>query len=283
MGPTAAGKSEFASAVARRFEGEIVSADSRQIYRGMDIGTDKGARRHGIPHYLIDIRRPDQRYSVADFRDDARQCIERIIRRGHLPIVVGGTGFYIRVLTGDRPLPNIPPDPRFRAWADNQPLEALAAELQATAPALFAGVDNLRHKRRVIRALERARGHEGEKPIQPLPYRTLKLALIPPLEILRPRIERRVEDLLRRGFLTEVAHLVRRYGGCAPGLAAVGYRQVLPYLRGAATLAETRAAIVAAHWRYARRQLTWLRREPRLVVASSPEEAHAAVRSFLET
>lgn len=300
MGPTAAGKSALALEMAKRFGGEIVSADSRQIYRGMDIGTEKIGRRagnvtptrgepidvRGVPHYLIDILTPDQRYSAAEFRDDARRVIEQIMRRGHLPIVVGGTGFYLRVLTGDRPLANVPADPKFRAWAESQSVDALAEELHRRAPDVYAKVDNLKDRRRVTRYLEISRGRTREQkklslPNTPLSF--LKIALLPPTELLRQRMRERVDEQFHRGFIEEVRRLVAQYGERAPGLQAVGYRQVLPFLRGTATLAETRNQIISAHWRYAHRQLTWLKREPRLVRVFSPAAAHDAVRSFLET
>lgn len=318
MGPTAAGKSALALKVAHAFDGEIITADSRQIYLGMDIGTDKptpqgrpepmrktSARQgrnassspqhdtprdapllvEGIPHYLIDILTPDQRYSAAEFRDDATRIIAEIHQRGKLPVVVGGTGFYIRVLTGDRALQDVPPDQGFRAWAETQPIQALTRELKERAPDLYARIDNPTNKRRVARALEIAKGR-GKRPptasrARPPAWKTLKLALLPSPEVLREHIEARVADQLRRGLIEEVRSLVAQYGADAPGLQAVGYRQVFPHLRGQATLDETRQAIIRANRQYARRQWTWLKKEPRLAKASSPEEAHRAVTAWL--
>lgn len=320
MGPTGAGKSALALALAKAFNGEIISADSRQIYAGMDIGTEKAPPRsrpresgdldprirgddktrrrnepvlaNGVPHYLIDILTPDQRYSAAEFRDDAQRLIADIHRRGKLPIIVGGTGLYIRVLTGHRSLPNVPPDPAFRAWAEEQPLAALVHELQQSAPDLYARVDNPKNKRRVVRALEIARGirrraagsrHSFPAPCSLLPdtYTFLKLALLPPADTLHERLARRVEDQFRRGFAEEVRRLVAQHGESAPGLQAVGYRQVLPHLRGDVSLEETKQTVLRAHRDYARRQLTWLKKEPRLVRATSPAEAHRTVTEFL--
>lgn len=318
MGPTGAGKSALALDLAREHGGEILNADSRQVYQGMDIGTDKATlqariRRRdqpvlvaGIPHYLIDILTPDQRYSAAEFRDDAWRIIADIQRRGKLPLVVGGTGFYIRVLTGGQQLPNVPADPVFRAWAAAQSVETLAAKLQRTAPDLLARVDNPRNRRRVTRALEIARAREirGDTPVLssrkrgPVPAdlrargddertvletaHVLKLALVPPDAVLRERLAARVDDLLRRGLVEEVRALVARYGEAAPGLQAVGYRQVFPLLRGEATLEETRMTILRAHRDYARRQLTWLKKEPAVVRAASADGARRIVAGYLE-
>lgn len=319
MGPTGAGKSALALKLAHRFGGEVINADSRQIYRGMDIGTDKlghgpgaigqrdaTARRtlwpraqglrpkdepllvEDIPHYLLDIITPDRRYSAAEFRDDATRIIADIHRRRKLPIAVGGTGFYLRVLTGDRTLPAVPPNEKFRTWAETQSVEALARELQTLAPDLHARVDNLKNRRRVTRALEIARAREegGRRSsptpntLLPTPWRVLKLALLPSPEDLRQRIEARVDEQLRRGFLEEAQRLTARYGTDAPGLQAVGYRQLREHVKRQPE--EIRAAIIRAHWDYARRQRGWLRREPNLVRVASADEAVRRVSDWIE-
>lgn len=319
MGPTAAGKSALALKLAKRFDGEIITADSRQVYRGMDIGTDKPESREsgvgsrvpytppptpntlgrdeprlieGIPHYLMDILTPDQRYSAAEFRGDAGRCIAAIHRRGKLPIVVGGTGFYLRVLTGDRSLPDVPPDSAFRAWAATQPANALAQELRARAPDLYAKVDNVKNRRRVTRYLEVARARAtGEreqgtgdgKNVHHPAWEALKIALLPPSDTLRKRIEDRVDEMFRRGFLEEVRRLVATYGPSAPGLQSVGYRQAIELLDAGAPKREIRDAVVRAHRDYARRQRTWLKGEPGIIVTADPAAALAYIARFLAT
>lgn len=321
MGPTAAGKSALALKLAKVYQGEIINADSRQVYVGMDIGTDKVTpQRHpepqrrisftgrdssaspqndrlrarhepllveGIPHYLIDILAPDQRYSAAEFREDATRGIGQITARGKLPIVVGGTGFYLRVLTGHQKLLNVPPHPALRAWAGWQPLEALVTELRERSPELYAKVDDLQNRRRVTRYLEiaRARGNreQGATPHSPLlnPKSMLKLALTPPADVLRSRIEARVDRMLRQGLLAEVHSLVKRYGVSAPGLQTPGYRQVLTFIAEQTSLVETRTAIVRAHRETARRQLVWLKKEPGITVAEDVASAERLVDQFL--
>lgn len=298
LGPTGAGKSALALELAKTFGGAIITADSRQIYRGMDIGTEKPTRRRHaagdratpvfvdeIPHYLIDMLTPDQQYSAAEFREDAQRLIANLSERRILPMIVGGTGFYVRVLTGHRSLPDIPPDPAFRAWAETQPVERLAEELRTRAPDVYASVDTLKNKRRVVRALEIARarpdGVRDAPRTETAPTRFLKLALIPPPEVLRERLASRVTEEFRRGLVEEVRSLVDQYGATAPGLQAVGYRQVLPYLRGETSLEDAQAAVLRAHRDYARRQLTWLKTEPELVLVASAAEAHRAVSDFL--
>lgn len=309
-GPTGAGKSALALELAKKFNGEIISADSRQIYIGMDIGTDKPGSRQGvpahrnepilvegIPHYLIDILTSDQHYSASEFSEDARRIIESIHQRNKLPIVVGGTGFYVRVLTGHRSLPSVPPDPAFRAWAEEQPLAELVRELETKAPDLFAGVDNRKNKRRVIRALEIARWRAGigsrgsgvdasyppPNTLPPTPFRFLKLALLPPEHMLQERLTIRVEENFRRGLVEEVESLVTDYGANAPGLQSVGYRQVLLHLRGENTLEEAKEAVLRSHRQYVRRQLVWLKKEPELIRVNSAAEAQRVISQFLRT
>lgn len=297
MGPTGAGKSALALGVAKRHRGEIINADSRQIYAWMDIGTDKPGFRapyilardepklvEGIPHYLMDILTPDQRYSAAEFCDDARRIIANVQQGDKVPIVVGGTGFYVRVLTGGQRLPNIPADPAFRAWADTQPLETIAAELRERSPDLLAKVDDLRNRRRVTRALEvaRARGNIEQKVSSYLiPWTPLKLALVPPFPVLCSRIEARVDHMLQQGLLDEARGLVAQYGVSAPGLQTPGYRQALSFIAERASFADTRAAIVRAHRETARRQLVWLKKEPGITVVEDVAAAEHAVDQFL--
>lgn len=320
MGPTGAGKSSLALDIAKRHRGEIVNADSRQVYVGMDIGTDKVTpQRHpepqrrissdgrdpsappqdgmvrardepvlieDIPHFLLDILTPDQPYSAAQFRDDARRIIAAIHARGHLPVVAGGTGFYIRVLAGDQALLDVPPNPSFRLWAATQPISMLTEELQRTSPDLFSTVDNPRNRRRVTRYLEIARAQRGSgkqgagSTLPSTLWRTLKLALVPPPPILRSRIEARVDRMLCQGLLDEVRGLVKWYGVSAPGLQTPGYRQALSFTEQT-SLAETKRAIVRAHRETARRQLVWLKKEPGITVAEDVASAEHLVDQFL--
>jgi tRNA dimethylallyltransferase len=293
LGPTASGKTHLSGEIARDHGGEILSADARQLYVGMDIGTAKIAPRgsvppshdvplvvQGIPHYLVDILTPDIPYSAAAFQDDALPIIHHIHARKHLPIVVGGTGHYVRTLTEGYLLSRVPPNLEFRAWAAQQPLETLVFELKRRAPGVAKRVD-LRNPRRVIRALEILRGGGTIARRSRRAFDTLKLALAVAPEELRTRIAARVDTQLQAGLIKEVRGLVRQYGPHAPGLQAIAYQEVFPYLDGKATLEETRAAIVQSSWQYARRQRTWLRKEPRLVWVGSPDEAKEKVALWL--
>jgi len=269
VGPTAAGKTALAVALAERCDGEIVNADSRQIYRGMDIGTAKPPpelRAH-IPHHLIDIRDPDEPFGLHDFLLLANAAIQDIARRGRLPLVVGGTGQYIRALVEGWHAPPVPPDPALRAElaarAAREGGAALYAELVALDPVAAQTIDP-RNVRRVIRALEviRATGRpfstqrSKEKP----PYRALLIGLRVSRETLYRRIDRRVEEMFASGLVEEVRRLVAAGYGCdLPAMRSIGYAEVCGYLRGELTLAEAVARTKTATHRLARMQANWFR------------------------
>ncbi len=273
-GPTATGKSALSLAVAERLGGEIVSMDSRQVYRGMDIGTAKlpAGERGGIPHYGLDLVEPNERYSAGAFARDARRWIGEIRAAGHVPILVGGTGFFLRALT--HPLfhePALEPArrERLKRWLRGQPEAALRAWLRVLDPATAAALEAGGGVQRVARALEVAlltgrplswwHAHAAtEQP--PLALRVFVLDL-PRAELYR-RIDARVLALLEAGLEGEVRALVERgFDEHAPGLNATGYLELLPYLRGETSLVAVVDAIQRASRRYARRQLTWFRHQ----------------------
>lgn len=281
-GVTASGKTLLGLALARALFGEIVSADSAQVYRGMDIGTDKpdAASRGLVPHHLLDIRSPDEPFSVAEYQRLADAAIATIARGRHTPIFVGGTGLYLRQVLRGAPLPPAPPQPELRARLEREPPAALYAQLLRSDPAAAARI-HPHNVRRVIRALE-ILAVTGQPPSRfgaaPQPrYPHLLVVLDRPADVLRARIAARVERMLERGLVDEVRRLLSRgVDPAAPGLAALGYRQTVAYLGGGGTQAELAAAITAATWAYARRQRTWFRREPKAVwidLEDGPTEA----------
>jgi len=273
MGPTGAGKSEVALALAERLPLEIVSVDSAQVYRGMDIGTAKPdlATRQRIAHHLIDIRDPSEPYSAGEFLRDLGPVLEQIWARGRQPLLVGGTMLYFKALTaGLAELPEA--DPAVRAALDAEARErgwpALHRELAAIDPPAAARI-HAHDAQRIQRALEVFRV-TGE-PITRLQARrasllegveTLEIALAPEERaVLHGRIEARFDAMLAAGFLEEVAGLYRRGDLSAehPSMRAVGYRQAWRYWSGECGLEETRAHAIAATRQLAKRQLTWLR------------------------
>jgi tRNA dimethylallyltransferase len=273
-GQTASGKSALALALAERFDAEIVGADSRQIYRGMAIGTaaPSAADRARVPHHLVGFLDPRERYSAARFVADALEAIDAIHARGKHAIVVGGTGFYVRALTGAVALSPVRDEglrDRLAHEARIHPVEALAAWLEALDPALAARVP-AHDAYRLTRALEIAlarRNGAAETSSTPgetlrtrgIPYRKLLLEIDP--ETLRTRIAARVDAMLADGLLEEA----ERVGADAVAADAVGYREALGFLRGWSTEAELREHLARNTRRYAKRQATWFRTEPELV------------------
>jgi tRNA dimethylallyltransferase len=286
-GPTASGKTELAIALAERFGAEIVGADSRQIYRGMPIGTAAPSAEQlaRVPHHLIGFLDPHERYSAARFVADARRAIDDIAARGRRAIVAGGTGFYLRALAGDVTL-DAAYDPglraRLAAEARTHPPDVLAAWLAALAPGRAAAIAP-NDPYRVTRALEVALAGREPAPVrEPLP--TLRSANIPFVKLvldvepaaLLERIERRVDGILAAGLLEEA----ERVGADAVAADAVGYREALAYLAGWSTRAELRAQLIRSTRRYAKRQATWFRSEPGAVRAP-PARCEASARERL--
>jgi tRNA dimethylallyltransferase len=268
-GPTAVGKTAAAIDLARRFGGEIVSADSRQLYRGMDIGTAKPTAEElaAAPHHLIDILDPDEEFSLAQYVALARETIAAIRARGRLPILAGGTPLYVNALVEGWRIPVVPPDRDFRAALEAEaaahgpaPLEARLAAVDPVAAARSTG--NLR---RIIRALEvqRATGRpmselEGKDPPA---YPILQLMLTLARDRLHARIDARVERMIADGLVDEVRRLLARgYDPALPALSGIGYAEIIAHLRGDLPLAEAVARIKFNTHRYVRHQETWFRR-----------------------
>lgn len=273
-GPTAAGKTSLALAIAEQVPVEIISVDSAMVYRGLDIGTAKPSRRvlAAVPHHLVDIREPQASYSAGEFRRDALALIERIHAAGRLPLLVGGTLLYFRsLLRGLAPLPGA--DPELRAALDARGAvegwPALHAELAAVDPdaaAKIAPTDRQRIQRALeVHAITGRPISQLQRENAPAPeIRFQCLALLNmSREALYARIAERFDRMLEQGLVEEVRGLQALPGMRAglPAMRAVGYRQLWEHLEGACTLAEARARAITATRRYAKRQLTWLRSE----------------------
>ena len=267
-GPTASGKSALALELAGIFPLEIISADAMMVYRGMDVGTAKPAQeeRARTPHHLIDVVNPDEPFSVADFVHLTERAIGEVLARGALPLVVGGTGFYVRALSGG--LPTVPPaDPARQAelWEvfEREGLELLQRELHAFSPEDAERAQ--RNPRRVVRALEiirltnRAPSSFGRTTPR---FRYDKRLLLPSVGALEPRIKARTERMFQQGLVDEVRELLRRFPERPTAVQAIGYKEVSAFLEGRAALDETKEAVTLATTQYAKRQRTWFRREP---------------------
>ena len=294
-GPTATGKTALAVELALRFGDEVVNADSRYLYRGFDIGVAKPdlAERRGVPHHLIDILAPDGDMSLARFQDRAIEAIGDILGRDRIPILAGGTPLYVNAVVENWRIPRVAPNPDFRvaceAEAAKSGIAALTDRLRQVDPAAAERCGT--NLRRVIRALEihDATGipmteQEGKGARR---WNALELGLFRRREALYAAIDRRIADQIDRGLVDELGGLLA--GGVpedAPAMSSIGYRQLLPFLRGEETLAQGIARIAADTRRYVRHQETWLRRNDRLVRLDPdedpwPERATAIVASFV--
>ena len=271
-GPTGVGKTDAAVALARRVPIEVISADSRQVYRGMDVATGKPSpeARRLVVHHLVDVVDPDDRYQAARFRHDAAAAVEAIRARGRLPVVVGGTGLYIRaLLRGLDPAP--PADPAFRRelaeLAAREGRPALHARLNVDAPALARRLHPNDHVR-VMRALEVIRAGWTE-PVRSRwrdpdgPYAVTYFGLTTDRAVLARRLEARAAAFVAAGLLGEVERLLARgYDASLPALQSIGYREYVRVARGALTPSDALRLMQRDTVRYAKRQWTWFAREP---------------------
>jgi len=275
-GPTASGKSRIAVELCRCLPCEIVSVDSALVYRGMDIGTAKPdpATLARVPHHLIDLLDPTERYSAARFIDDALVAMGEITARGNLPLLTGGTMLYLKALaSGIADLPQADPDTRrvIDAMAADSGWAALHEELSRCDPDTASRLDP-HDAQRIQRALEvyYLTGEPmskllRERPPHPLPYRLIKAALVPSdRSVLHRRIEARFDEMLELGLIGELRRLREAFAldPDLPSMRCVGYRQAWSYLDGTTSLAQLRSTGIAATRQLAKRQLTWLRSMP---------------------
>ena len=287
VGPTAVGKSALALHLALRFGGEIINADSRQVYRGMELGTaaPTASAMAAVPHHVYGIANPDEGFSLARYLPLATQAIADVNGRGGLPVVVGGTGQYVNALVQGWQAPRVPPDPalreRIEAMIAQEGVEAAAQELLETDPDAAARID-LRNPRRVVRALEvtAALGPGAHGGQTPPPYRSLVLGLTTSTrEELYERIDGRVSAMLAGGWLDEVRALLDAgYSPELPSLSSMGYRELAQYVLGELPLEEAARRIKLAHHRLARHQYTWFKPTDariRWLVAGDGVEAQA--------
>jgi tRNA dimethylallyltransferase len=273
LGPTASGKTALSMALAKRLDVEIISMDSRQIYRGMDVGTGKvpPEERARIPHHGLDLRDPDESYSAGQFSRDARRWISEIRGRGRVPLLVGGTGFFLKALT--HPMfsePNLD-EARLKAlrrFLNGLPWPTLQRFVSALDPRrgeAAAGGGRQRATRTVEMALMTGRPlswWQDQAAATEVPLRGVVVVLDLPRELLNQRINRRVEAMLREGWVEEVAGLLATvFGPEDPGMTGAGYREVAEYLGGKLSLEDAAELIRRAHRRYARRQMTWNRHQ----------------------
>jgi tRNA dimethylallyltransferase len=296
LGPTAVGKTEIAIELAEGLGGEIVSADSRLLYRGMDIGTAKPTpeQRRRIPHHLIDVADPDQVWSLTLYQEAAHKAIDGIHDREHLPFLVGGTGQYIRAVIEAWQIPTIKPDPNLRRalenWADSIGPKGLHQRLTALDPQAAGKID-YRNLRRTIRALEvilhSGKQFSNQRRRNLPPYEILQIGLTMPRPELYTQIDARIEAMLSEGFIEEVKMLLDKgYAPDLPSFSAIGYQEIIDYLAGKTTLEEAVMIIKRRSRQYVRRQANWFKESDpsiywfRASIASS-DDIEQKIRIFL--
>ena len=297
VGPTAVGKTLLSLHLSEIFQSEVVSADSRLVYQGMDIGTAKPTpqERALVPHHLIDVATPDEALTLAQYQTLARDAIDDVLSRGRLPLLVGGSGLYVRAVLEGWTIPQVPPDPQLRAVLERESRQDDGIDLHrwlTTLDRLAADRIDGRNVRRVIRALEvclsTGRPISQLQMRQPPPYRILRIGLTMPREMLYRRIDRRLEQMMAQGLVQEVEGLVAKgYGFDLPAMSGIGYRQIGLYLRGEATLEEAVALVKRETRRFVRQQYTWFRlADPQIRwfdahLASHLDAVRDTVREFL--
>ncbi|OHA15573.1 MAG: tRNA (adenosine(37)-N6)-dimethylallyltransferase MiaA [Candidatus Tagabacteria bacterium RIFCSPLOWO2_01_FULL_42_9] len=292
IGQTASGKSALAIGIAKKFNGEIVSADSKQIYREMNIGTAKPPIHipQGIPHHLIDIKNPDEDYSAGEYKEDAIKAINKITGAGKLPILVGGTGLYISAIVNNLKIPKIKENKKLRMKLQKEinenGLDFVFKKLLALDPEAACIVDS-KNPRRVIRALEIAivsgKKFSKQRRIGKPLYNVLEIGLNPPAKLLHKKISERIKQMFEAGLIDEVKKLVKKYGHNCKAFNAIGYGEVIDYLRARMSLKEAMEQMNKNTRRYAKRQMTWfIKYNPKAHWTKQKNEAFHLVKRFLK-
>ena len=270
VGPTASGKTKMAIDLAKQLNGEVVSADSRYVYRGFNVATAKPTKdeQDGVKHHLIDIVEPEYDYSVADFYDDAKKAIDAILSRGKTPIVAGGTGLYFRVLLENYDLPRVEANPKLREELEAREKEDLLEELKILDTISYEKLIDA-NKRRIVRALEVTKilgkpFSEVSSQKEPEFDVDWKMPAISSREELYERINKRVDIMVQDGLIDETKFLLKKHGRIKNFVDTIGYREVLAYLDGESSLEEALDKLRQHSRNYAKRQLTWFRKNPAL-------------------
>lgn len=283
-GPTAVGKTKLSISLAKAVGGEIISADSMQVYKYMDIGSAKIRQEEmeGVPHYLVDVLEPEEEFHIVRFQQMAKDAMKKIYAHGHIPILVGGTGFYIQAITRDIDFTEAVQEDGYRKG-----LEALAAEkgneflhqMLKQVDAKSAEEIHANNVKRVIRALEfyhqngtPISSHNEEQKERTSPYNLAYFVLNAPRELLYERIDRRVDEMMESGLVKEVENLKAR--GCKRGMVSMqglGYKEILDFLDGEYLLDEAVRILKRDTRHFAKRQLTWFRREPSVTWVNKDE------------
>lgn len=293
LGPTASGKTDLGVFLAKKFKGEVINADSRQIYKEMSIGTAKPEFEiqnskfeiDNIPHHLFDIAKPDKTITLAVWKRKALQVIRDIIKRGKMPILVGGTGLYMQAIVENLQIPRVPPNKKLRESFEKKSAKELLKLLAKLDPDAAANLDP-RNPRRIIRALEVSIWtgkpfSKQQKRGKPL-FDVLEIGItFSPRQKLYDRIDKRVEIQIKEGLVEETKRLIKKYPRATPSLSGIGYYEIADYLDGKLSLEEAKQKIKYRTHNYARRQLIWFRRNKKIHWIKTKKETENLVKDFL--
>ena len=269
LGPTSSGKSRLAVALAKKFNGEIISADSRQVYKGLDIGTGKITKKEmkGVKHHLLDVADPKKQFTVADFLRLTNKTIVQIVNQDKVPIICGGTGFYIDALLGDKQIPEAPPNEKLRKQLEKKSAEKLFEILKKLDGERAKNID-AKNPRRLIRAIEicEALGKVPKFELRSTNYELCKIGIRPEDKELKKRINRRIKRWFKRGLLKEVQNLHKK-GLSWKRMAEIGleYKIVSLFLQNEISKPEMIQRMQTETWQYAKRQMTWFKRDKNIV------------------
>jgi len=285
LGPTATGKTQLAVRLAQQFNGEIISADSRQIYKNMDIGTGKDLNAYkNIPYHLIDITTPDKQFTLADYQSSAIKKINAVIKKNKLPFLVGGTGLYISAIINNFNIPAIAPKPSLRQKITQMSQQEKIACLKKTDPLALEIID-INNPRRLNRAVEICLNGKKFSQLRqtgkPL-FNVLQLGVKLPTEQLKRKINQRVDNMLKHGLIKETQKIIKQYGQNSQPLNTIGYVEIISYLNKKTTLEQT-VALIKTHTRqYAKRQMTWFKRDQRIRWVNGYQPAEKLIKKFLQ-
>jgi tRNA dimethylallyltransferase len=287
LGPTASGKSDLAVKIAKKFNAEIISADSRQIYKGMDIGTGKITKKEmrGIPHYLLDVASPKKRFSVIEYRKLAIKAINKIFRKRKIPILCGGTGFYIQAVVDGIIIPEVRPDWKLRKKLEKKSVEELYQILKKLDPQRAETIDN-KNKRRLIRALEiiiKTKKAVPQLKKNPLPYPILIIGIKKSKQELKKIIKKRVEKMFKIGLEKEVKNLVKKHGWIPP-FQTIGYQEWKDFFERKINKEEVKQLITQRTAQFAKRQITWFKKyAPKTCWIKNYQESEKLITEFLRS
>ena len=286
LGPTASGKSALAVKLAKKIDGEIISADSRQVYKGLDIGTGKITKKEmgGVPHHCLDLVSPKKIYTVVDFKKHADKAIEKIFAKNKTPILVGGTGLYIQAVVDNIALPEVKPNWKLRKELDKKTNEEMFAMLKKLDPKRAKNID-AKNPRRLIRAIEIAK-ILGKIPHleAPLPsYDVLQIGIKLPDEILKKSIDKRIKKIIKSGLVAETEKL-RKSGLSWKRIYEFGFEYKYPalFLQKKISKEDMLQKIILENWQYAKRQMTWFKRDKRIKWISKEKQVGKFVKEFLK-